>query len=547
MFEDRHQYSENRVTYLDREIPIKRLKNGVDNKSTEHVFRLVAHVSSPIHMGDTLQATHVDVSENNALVSYNLVGTPWKGAIDVFDISDPKLPVLLQTLMFPESDVNAVLLQGDTLYWVGASGTFEEKGMKSPALMSQARFFGLVDTIHFHTDVPSYSANALHVSDRVRITSGSDGGLFSGDVLVSVPDARSLVRYDDISYVLSGDGNLYVCDDHTVLTTHTVSGTLQPWAKSQMDNSDDLLCLALNDRGIQTMKTDGTLIQHFERPGPEPDDVTNSLSFNEHMLFVAQGASGLQLFMNDGDSLFFDGTFTFEDRTSANYVLSRDDHVFVASGMEGLKILTIERRPTDTIIETVPCESLLGDIWDEFPENKDVRNMHSDLFFDTTMRNVLVKEETHVYVTFLHEGAGYTNEFGYYTYTEGEKPDVTTLKKHVIFDNASMEGSGGTLKHGYMVRISEEPFKAGTVIGFYLHADKKLHTHYTDNLYNLNSQVQSVLFVSKGCNEVVLAFEDMRVDVDADNDFNDIMVSITDDNIDSTKNESFKLQNIPVK
>jgi hypothetical protein len=50
---------------------------------------VVSQVDPPVYEGKILKATHVDIAENFAFVSYNTEGNEFLGAIEIFDISDP--------------------------------------------------------------------------------------------------------------------------------------------------------------------------------------------------------------------------------------------------------------------------------------------------------------------------------------------------------------------------------------------------------------------------------------------------------------------------
>lgn len=104
---------------------------------------------------------------------------------------------------------------------------------------------------------------------------------------------------------------------------------------------------------------------------------------------------------------------------------------------------------------------------------------------------------------------------------------------------------------GDMVQLGSEKFPAGTVIGFFLvlrgwdngtvnMSNQKL---YTDFKFNPNGQQQHILYKEKDCGDIVLAFEDKVIGENSDDDFNDILFTITD-NRDNLEVTSFDLRNI---
>jgi hypothetical protein len=234
-------------------------------------------------------------------------------------------------------------------------------------------------------------------------------------------------------------------------------------------------------------------------------------------------------------------------------VQSKDSIVFVASGLGGLKILSIDidNGIPDEIIPTEPCATLHESIKLMFPESQNAMNIHPYLFQENAGRNVITAEETNLYITFVWEGAGWKNTFGYYAYPVDNPPaSIEELEKMVVFPNVSMVGEGGGLEPGDMVQLGTGPFPANTVIGFYLVAQgwangqmvNGVYTHYTDIEFNPNGIQQHLLFIENGCQDLVLTFEDIRLP-QGDKDYNDIILVIKD-NPDQLPNTRFNTEGI---
>jgi hypothetical protein len=277
---------------------------------------------------------------------------------------------------------------------------------------------------------------------------------------------------------------------------------------------------------------------------------------------IGNGESGIHvggLIAEKNDSLWMLGAMEFGESQSANFVESKDNVIFVATGLGGLKILaiSIDEGVPDDVEPTDPCETLMANISELFPEGLDVRNVHDDLFSDTAHLNIHVTEETPVYVSFIDEGAGWRNTFGYYTYPEDDPPQsVEDLEKHIVFPNVSKVGEGGGLDFGDRVQLGEGSFPAGTVIGFYLVAQgwkngltvEGVYTQYTDKLFNIDQAQQSTLFVSSGCDDIVLTFEDIKVNGSScDHDFNDIILTIKDSKDMGLPNTRLDVSGLPRK
>ncbi|MEQ8764544.1 MAG: LruC domain-containing protein [Planctomycetota bacterium] len=89
--------------------------------------------------------------------------------------------------------------------------------------------------------------------------------------------------------------------------------------------------------------------------------------------------------------------------------------------------------------------------------------------------NLNLVEDATIQVTFLWEGAGYENAFGYFTYLENPDSTITIVDKQLILPNASFPG-GGELATGDTVTLrgvdkSTRVFPAGTQIGFFVVSD----------------------------------------------------------------------------
>src|SRR2546423_3401334 len=135
-----------RVTYLNDSIPIDNVGVGYPsapvpfassavNRSAAQIqafsIKLKAEVAPPSIGGQMLQATSVAIVGNLAVVSYNMVGNPYLGGIDVIDISNKNHPVLTSEALFQNTDVSAVTTSGVNVYLAEATG---DTGFAAPAV-----------------------------------------------------------------------------------------------------------------------------------------------------------------------------------------------------------------------------------------------------------------------------------------------------------------------------------------------------------------------------------------------------------------------------
>lgn len=207
----------------------------------------------------------------------------------------------------------------------------------------------------------------------------------------------------------------------------------------------------------------------------------------------------------------------------------------------------IKERPDD-IEATGERAEIYQKIMAEFPEHKNIKNTQGALFEATAAKQVVLTGESPVFVTYISEGASYGNTFGWYSYNVNDKPEQRSdIELHVLFPHVSHR----VLKQGDRLQIGDGNFPAGTVIGFFLiingwgggtiHYDRE--TFYTDYTLNTDAQQQHVLFKQKELGDIVLTFEDDLTSQQSDQDFNDIIFTVTD-NKENKEVTKFDLTNV---
>lgn len=148
--------------------------------------------------------------------------------------------------------------------------------------------------------------------------------------------------------------------------------------------------------------------------------------------------------------------------------------------------------------------------------------------------NIHLTEDAEVFVTFIHEGAGYKNSFGYFTYDRNNPPTTREdIDVVIAFPNLSYPH----LANGH--RVSLGNFPAGTSIGFFIAANgfwwwtgvKDFQIPYYYSISALNPEQDATLkqhmvaLYDEDINEVLLGFEDLPRTW-GDNDFNDAVFSV---------------------
>lgn len=204
---------------------------------------------------------------------------------------------------------------------------------------------------------------------------------------------------------------------------------------------------------------------------------------------------------------------------------------FVSCSREGVR-----ERPKD-IVYTGERAEVYRQIMAQFPEHKNVTQTHSALFGSAAAKHVVLTTESAVYVTFISEGASMANTFGWYSYNASSEPGQRSdLELHVLFPHVSDR----VLKQGDRLQLGDNKFPAGTVIGFFLIIDGwesgeikfDRETFYTNMEFNTDHQQQHVLFRQKDLGDIVLTFEDQLTSQQSDEDFNDIIFTVTDNKED---------------
>lgn len=202
--------------------------------------------------------------------------------------------------------------------------------------------------------------------------------------------------------------------------------------------------------------------------------------------------------------------------------------------------------PIDDIIST----TFLDDVNASLPENVRLPVSHPQYLSNSQDANLVVKDECEIWVTFVHEGAGWLNMLGYYAYQVDSPPtskeEINDLT--IIFPNVSYQNSGGGLHSGNKVQLFYlEPetntytkyFPANTEIGWFVTArgwngqtisDGK-YTHYSNIEFNAetddNLKKHNVLLYDDERDLLLLGFEDIRRDQGSDEDFNDAVFYTT--------------------
>ncbi len=183
---------------------------------------------------------------------------------------------------------------------------------------------------------------------------------------------------------------------------------------------------------------------------------------------------------------------------------------------------------------------------------------------DASGSNLEFSRPARVMVSFLHEGAGYRNTFGFFSYDPANPPashdEVDTAK--VLFPNTSLVGSGGGLRSGASISLGEiDPATGDAGLGFWLAANgwssgrgRGYNGHHFYTLSDLNPESTAAdrkhivmlgeeVDLAQNTRRFWLGFEDIRLDYSySDKDYNDLIIQIEVSPADALAN----VANIPV-
>jgi Domain of unknown function (DUF4114) len=183
--------------------------------------------------------------------------------------------------------------------------------------------------------------------------------------------------------------------------------------------------------------------------------------------------------------------------------------------------------------------ALLTFIDTALPDAKNLTIKNPALFTSSAIADIVVTQQSNVFVTFVSEGAGLTNSIAFYTYPTGQPPKSADDIKLItyVFPNA---GNQTPLQPGDKVLIGR--FDAGTTVGFLImengwnlstrQLDNNVVHFCTDDVLNPevdpNLKRHAVLLNYAPENKVLISFEDTnRTESNCDNDFNDVVIYCT--------------------
>lgn len=364
--------SQSGLIFLDNKISSLDVKAGLRANSTSSSTTLTPEISLslvkeilPPKVNDILvRVTHIAIEGNYAYVSYNREGETYLGGIDVIDIQDINDPKLLSFAGIPNMDISAVSVSANNLYFAGAAEVGSIEGITTPAVAGILPLVAGKPTVTYQLQsLLGQVATDLTLDATYNyVVSGSNGELYklnksNNSIVKSVAVSGLLSVRTNANHVvaLSADQGLIIFDkDLNKLNNYqTELNDVVSKRNIELYNNYALVSEGTKGLGIYDM-TSGSEYQRIPVPAAssessniDPDELTTiAVSVYNKRVFIANGAAGISIykFLDNNAGLSYVGSANLDvlNEGSSNFILAKDNYVFVAGGKGGLKILKLE-------------------------------------------------------------------------------------------------------------------------------------------------------------------------------------------------------------
>ena len=341
----------------------------------DYPLTLVAQVDVPSFQGgENLTASHVVVDGDYAYVSYNTVDASFVGGVDIINIKNPRNPRVTSRLYYTNADLNAIAYDNGYVYLAG--GVDSELSVTATANSFVAKIYAPDGRFDLDAGITygfqdGYNATDVEVvSDKVIVTSGQEGfvRVYNKSDLTTVVEAP----YADLRAVAANESNIAVLDasagvsilDQSLNTIKdiTIDSDFGVNTKRTLDFYGENVIVSEGSKGAGVYNgSTGDFVEYIPiLLNPETVDaadvVTNAVATNDNVLLMANGGAGLCL---SEDKEYADTSLVgiIQLEGSINFVASKDDYIFAASGLEGLQIIKLNR-PDESLVAR--CADLSG-------------------------------------------------------------------------------------------------------------------------------------------------------------------------------------------
>ncbi len=340
-------------------------KNRPNDQAGDYPLTLVAQIDPPSFSGgENLTASHVHVDGDYAYVSYNTVGEEWVGGADIINISDPNNPRVTSRLYYINADLSAIKYSDGYAYVAGGfdsekSATVDFNSFVGKIPVSNGRF-NISGGITYGFQVGFVGTDIVIDGNTVYVTTGKDGALgalnksdLSSSQEIPYADLRSVAVMDDKVAVLDAASGVNILDRNFNVTNEIgISSDFGDATKKTISLNGDKLIVSEGPKGAGIYNAQsGAFIEHVPiLINPEDaiasEIVTNAVTTNDKVLLMANGGAGLCLSEDTGTGTDLFGIIELEG--SINYVESKGDYIFAASGTKGLQIIKMNK-PSESL------------------------------------------------------------------------------------------------------------------------------------------------------------------------------------------------------
>lgn len=319
--------------------------------STGVGLTLVGMVASPVRDGITLQATDVVWVDDTVYASYNVAGDTFLGALQVIDVSQPERPKVVAEATYPAAEIARIQVSGSRILAAAADASY---GGTLESFTYQKRSL----SYDGYAVVGSHAATFLDRDGyRVLVSSGDRNGAVtrfdlasgSAQLVASIPleDARWVGALEDqgILAVSGSPGSIvrYLPNtvggyDESAVAIAEMSQGAPSWA----GRKHDLLYMATNAEGLAVY--DLRTLQEVGRLRTPGSANGLAIGIDEKVAFVADGEAGIRVIdIVDPTNPLELASLDVEDSGSANAIALHAEHLALADGRGGVKLLSYQR------------------------------------------------------------------------------------------------------------------------------------------------------------------------------------------------------------
>ncbi len=299
--------------------------------------------------GVEMQATNFAFYKDMVVVSYNRAGEDVRGAIEVFDLSNPKKPVSIGSIQYKDAEFSDVKVKDQMAYAVGGDGVngailkvISLEDPKAPAEKASVSLEGF------------YATSVSIEGDSIFITSGDNRGLI--ELSAESFERKSEWKLSSATFVSASENSVMVAGGEPYAFFQVNNDELAEVVRFSEKPADAPSRFAYNDDYlVANPSNEGLLVfKYSEKEGAAKlvsqtavKGTGNGIDVYKNYVFMAQGDAGVRVYnIDQADKPRDAGTLDYANHGSANqvkygYVPNSKKNwncLLVADGAGGFKI-----------------------------------------------------------------------------------------------------------------------------------------------------------------------------------------------------------------